>query len=310
MDMIMERYERILEGVFSVFDFIVELISRITMLVIHGAHFVLGKMLDLYQGLGVVVYPWFRWTTVPLNYLIVRTFLWYIYRDDGKEPLDLPGVHYIVSPPGGGKSMLAFQKSNEIADETGYGSYHTSMIEKPRLSKDGKFYVVTHRVINPKDYYHSREKIKRFNTKKYKALFFDEFHAENNSRLNKESAYNDFFIPFMVDLIKMRHFGFDKNIYLFSQVPNNDIQIMSIIARYHEVTIKKGLRYIDWLFRGRFKIEPLYFTIKTYRMIRTTENFRKKLDRVWKKRIDIEALKYFDTHAMAHEFDHLPYDYN
>jgi hypothetical protein len=309
MDEMMERYEAALENAFSVFDWFGEVISKLSMLVMRGVHFVLSKSLDIAQAIGMTVYPWFRWTTIPFNYLIVRTFLWYIYRDDGKEPLDIPGVHYIVSPPGGGKSMLAFQKSNEIADDTGYGSYHTSRIEKPRLSRDGRFYVVSHRVINPKDYYEKRKKVMRFNTTKYKALFFDEFHAENNSRLNKESAYNDFFIPFMNDLIKMRHFGFDRNIYLFSQVPNNDIQIMSIIARYHEVTIKKGLRYTDWIARGRFKIEPLYFIIKTYRMIRTTENFRKKLDRVWKKRVDIPRLDYFDTHAMAHEHDELPYDF-
>lgn len=310
MDAIMEKYELVLESVFNIFEMIVELISKLTMLAMQGVHFVLAKLFDLYDFVKWRLFPFFRWSTIPYNFVIVRTWLYYVYnKNEVKEPLDVPGVHYCVSPPGGGKSMLAFQKSNEIADETGYASYHTSRIEKPRLSKDKKFWVVTHRVIDPKKYYKDRKKIYRFNTDKYKAFFFDEFHASNNARLNKESKYNDFFIPFLIDLIYIRHEGFDHNIYLFSQVPNNDIQIMSMITRYHDISMKKGLRYIDWLFRGKFEISPLYFKIKTYKLDRTTENFKKKLVRVWKKKIDIERLKYFDTHAMAHEFDHLPLDF-
>jgi hypothetical protein len=309
MDDILNRYESVTDAIIDLFDWITNKISALSMLILGGAHFAFVKIYDFYGLFARSIYGPFRWSTIPLNYLIVRSFLWYIFRDAEIEPLDKEGLHYVRGNPGGGKSMLAFQKSNEIVERTGYASYHTSRIEKPRLSEDGKFYVVSHRVINPRNYYKDRKKLMRYNTQRYKSFFVDEFHVANNSRLNKEKKYNDFFVPFLNDLILMRHEGFENNIYIFSQVPTNDIQIMSVLAMYHEVEIKKGLRYIDWLVRGRFEISPLYFKITSYTIDKTSSDFRKKIYRKWRKRIDVEKLKYFDTIAMKNEFDDLPLDY-
>lgn len=308
MDEIMQLYEKItdkiLEGIFDVLGYPLIIIQKI----LDQVHLIIEKVVSEYDRTVTNLYGFFRWTTIPLNYIIVRTWLWYIFRLALHEPLDDTGVHLIRSNPGGGKSMLAFQKSNEIADRTGYASYHTSRIEKPHLTEDKKFYAVYHRVINLKNYYKNGKKVMRYNTKLYKSMHVDEFHYLNNSRLNKTNVYNEFFIPFLNDLVLMRHEGFENNIYLYSQVPNNDVQIMSILVHYHEVDLVKGIDYWRWIRTGKFEIVPKYWRIETFNVDRANPT-KKKLYRKWKKRVDIDNLTYFDTHAMAHEFDNLPVDY-
>lgn len=296
--------EKIIEGIFNALGYPLKVIQKATFFF----QAMMEKIAHEYEQLSMILYSFFRWTTIPINYVIVRTWLWYIFRLNLREPLDDTGVHLIRSNPGGGKSMLAFQKSNEMADKTGYPSYHTSRIEKPHLTEDERFYAVYHRVINLKNYYKNGKKLLRFNTSIYKSLHVDEFHYMNNSRLNKTTAYNDFFIPFLNDLVLMRHEGFDNNIYLYSQVPNNDVQIMSILVHYHEVDLVKGIDYWRWIRTGKFEIIPKHWKIETFNVDRANPT-KKKLYRRWRKRVDVDNLIYFDTHAMASEFSNLPIDY-
>lgn len=296
--------DKILEGIFEILEYPLLFIQRILDQVYLFMLFIVKE----YEKFATAIYGFFRWTTIPLNYIIVRSWLWYIFRLSFHEPLDDTGVHLLRSNPGGGKSMLAYQKSNEVADRTGYASYHTSRIEKPHLTEDKKFYAVHHRVINLKNYYKKGKKIMQFNTNMYKSLHVDEFHYMNNSRLNKTTEYNDFFIPFLNDLILMRHQGFEHNIYLYSQVPNNDVQIMSILCHYHEIELTKGVDYWRWIRTGKFEIIPKHWRIETYNIDRSNPT-KKKLHRVWKKKVDVDNLIYFDTFAMAHEHTNLPVDY-
>ena len=306
MELFFNLYEKIIDYIVELFDDAVYLAVSFANKVTIWIQSIFTTIYQNYEGIAKFIYAPFRWTTIPLNYIIVRTGLWYIFRDQHLEPLDNPGIHLVRSNPGGGKSMLAFQKSNELAEDTGFPSYQTSRIEKPRLSEDGKFWVVRHPVIDIKSLYSKGKKILQFDTRKYKSLFIDEFHYMNNPRLNKTTDYNAFFLPFLNDLILIRHEGFDNNIYLFSQVPMNDVQLMSILANYHEIELKKGVNYWRWIRTGVFEVIPLYWKIQTFTIDRSDPS-RKFLYRKWKKRVDPDELEYFDTHAMKNEFSNLPY---
>lgn len=268
-------------------------------------------VLDTYQTITTSVYTFFRWSTIPFNYIIKRTWLWYVFKTNDDEPLDETGVHYVRARPGGGKSMLAYQKANETLEKHGYPSYMTHPIEKPKLTEDKKFWYVDHRLINLRNYFDAKgNQTKLFNTDMYKQMHIDEFHIENNPRRNKEKEYNAFFIPFLNQLLSIRHDGFDYNIYIYSQIPNNDIQLMSTITKYHEVKLIKGLPYWKWIKDGKFVIVPIKWKIKTFDVeIGEGGSIKRKLYRAWSKKVDYDKLEYFETHAMRGNKRHLPLDY-
>ncbi|MEM0173855.1 MAG: hypothetical protein QXI16_05050, partial [Sulfolobaceae archaeon] len=37
-------------------------------------------VLDTYQAITTSVYTFFRWSTIPFNYIIKRTWLWYVFK--------------------------------------------------------------------------------------------------------------------------------------------------------------------------------------------------------------------------------------
>lgn len=311
LEKIMNKYElcidRVLETTELFLNFQENIIKKITDFLNRFFNFIL----DSYQNITTRCYTFFRWSTIPFNFIIKRTWLWYIFRLTGDEPLDETGVHYVRAKPGGGKSMLAKQKADETLEKYGYPSYLTHQIEKPKLTEDEKFWYVNHRVINLRSYFDSKgNQIKQFNTDIYKQMHVDEFHIENNPRRNKEKEYNSFFIPFLNQLLSIRHDGFDYNIYLYSQIPNNDIQIMSTITKYHEIKLVKGLPYWKWIRDGKFIIVPVKWKIKTYEIvIGEGGSIKRKLYRVWSKAVNYDRLDDFDTHAMRGNKKHLPKDY-
>lgn len=311
IETLIKKYEEIIDNFIDRLEDFIDKVVNLHIKLIATIVAFLSFIIKRYGELANDVYSFFRWTTIPFNYIIIRTWLWHILRMTEYEPLDETGVHFIRAKPGGGKSLLAYQKANEILDRTGYAAYFTDPVEKPKLTEDGKFWYVDHKLINLKSYYQSGKAVKRFNTKKWKSLWVDEFQILNNPRLNKKTEYNDFFIPFLNDLLTIRHDGFDNNIYLLSQIPNNDIQLMSMITKYHDIEIRKGINYLRWLRTGKFEILPIKWKISTYNIhIGDGGLVKKVLYRKWTKRVDIDSLDYFDTHARRGMKDHLKLDYN
>ncbi len=310
--------EKLFDKFFLNFDKFVHLIGTLLDAFFHAHKKIFNTLskfvfivIEAYKEFTKRIYTFFRWSTIPINFIIVRvSWLWYIFRFEDFDPLRKKGVHYIRALPRGGKSLLAYQLANTIMDETGYSSYMTSQIEKPRLTKNGTHYYVNHQVIDLKSYYGKGTKLKRFNTDKFKSMFIDEFHVLNNARLNSTKENKEFFIPFINDLVLLAHLGFDNNIYLLSQVPSNDVQIMSILAGYHEIFLKKGISY--WLFIkfGTLKVIPLKIKVKHY----TVEwdhngNSKRKLFRTTNRKVDIDRLEFFDTLAERDRDKHLPLDF-
>lgn len=311
IDKIIDKMELIVDRVMHASTLILNIQENIVMQITGLFNRLFNAILALYEEITMRVYGFFRWTTIPLNFLIIRTFLWYIFKTSGNEPLDEVGVHYIRAEPGGGKSMLAYQKANETLEKTGYSAYITHPIEKPKLTEDKKWWYVDHRLIGIRSYFNAKgEQIKRFNTAIHKQLHVDEFHIENNPRRNKEKEYNAFFIPFLNQLLKLRHNGFDNNIYIYSQIPNNDIQLMSTITMYHEIKLVKGMPYLKWLRDGKFEIVPIKWKFKSYKIIIVEGGgIKRKLYRIWNKPVDYMKLEHFDTHALRNDNKHLPLDF-
>jgi hypothetical protein len=305
----MEKYlDSVEDIVFSLIDhmekfllFSVDIIYRIYDYACRFFEFVVctvtGIIDDLYRQL--------RLLTIPFNYFIVLIWNWWIIRQTEREPLDEIGVHYIQSLPGGGKSSLAKHKADEYMHKTGKSIYITHPFEKPKTDEKGNKYVY-HRLVDLKNYYGDRKKLKRFNFKMYYALFIDEFHLLNNNRYNKEKEYNNFFKALLDDLISIRHTGLDR-CYILSQLPSNDVQLMGILAYYHVVKLKKGVNYWRWISNGRFERVPIKWRIKTYTL--DAESLKKVLYRKWIKLVNMNYLDDFETRAMKNKDNDLPLDY-
>lgn len=301
LDKFVHLLTKLLDAFFHIQNSIFNLFSKLVFTLI-------GLLVDFTKR----IYKFFRWSTIPINFIIVRVWwLWYLFRYEDYDPLRKPGVHYIRALPGGGKSLLGYQLANTIMDETGYSSYISAKLEKPKLTKDGKYYYVNHQVIDIKSYYKDGKKVKRFNTNKFKSLILDEFHVLNNQRLNMQKENKAFFIPFINDLVLLRHQGFSNNIYLLSQIPNNDVQVMSILAGYHELSLKKGVSYWQFIKTGRLRVVPLRIKIKHFK-IEWNDNgvSKKKLIRTTNRKVDLDRLEYFDTLAERDRDKDLPLDFN
>lgn len=302
----MEQYYKNIGKFINYIEKIIEMFFKVLFLGFRITAYIKEQIINVYSKIALKFYKLMRWMTIPYNWLIIRTWLWYIFYGGENEPLDVEGVHYIVSPPGGGKSTLAKQKMDEHMSRTGKTSYVTTKMEMPKVdATNGKKYVY-HRWIDIKKYYKDGKKVMQYNTKLHNMMVIDEFHVLNNNRLNKTTKYNDFFIPFINDLVLIRHIKFRK-VYLLSQVPSNDIQLMSILVRYHEVKLKKGVNYWRWIKTGKFEILPLKWRIKTYTIEPLTN--KKHLIRIWSKKVDMNSLDDFETLNMASHGSDLPMDY-
>ena len=167
-------WKKFIDSFFNKFDSGVHLLTKLLDAFFHVQKSLMDILSDIiFKTIGLFVeftkriYKFFRWSTIPINFIIVRVWwLWYIFRFEDYDPLRKPGVHYIRALPGGGKSLLGYQLANTIMDETGYSSYISAKLEKPKITPDGKYYYVNHQVIDIKSYYKNGKKVKRFNTGK------------------------------------------------------------------------------------------------------------------------------------------------
>jgi len=256
-------------------------------------------------------YGFMRWSTIPYNWFILRVWQWYISNPAERKPWMKPGIHYWSSPPRGGKSITSWELAEWLREKTGYASYFTSPIEKPRLSEDGTYWYVYHRYIHLNRYYKEGKKVLNYNTDKYKSMFKDEKQVEQNPRLNKTKEYNQIYIPEHTDDILLAHQGFDNNIHILSQHAKHDAQTMEVLAMYHRIEkTVKGVNYRKWLEDGKFELVPIYVRITAYTIESAFNEIKLKKFKRYKLKISYQNLPYFDTHAEANRYKHLPKDYN
>lgn len=256
-----------------------------------------------------------RYGTLPWSKVILEGYK-YFYLSGSKAPIFHPGVHMVRASVGGGKSLLSYVLAELYRLHTGRGSYFTSPVEKPRITDDGLYYYVYHRVINLDDYFRFDEdkdkyvKIKKFNTIKYKCIHKDERHLDYNPRENNTKAYKDRFIAQQQDEILMRHQGI-THVYKYTQYMKLDGQDMQALTYMHDVSTVKDIPLSRWLETGNFNIIPIKLKITTYTIdVSFDGSLKRKKVASYSLNVPYEILQHFDTHAEAYRDDHLPNDYS
>ena len=251
-----------------------------------------------------------RYLGLPWTLLIPKLWVLYFSRQSSQYPILQPGMHFIRAKVGGGKSLLSMVLAEIHLQETGYASYFTSAVEKPRLSEDGKYWYVMHKVYDPDDYYQGGKKVMNFDTSKYKAQHKDEEHIRNNPRLNMTKESKNRFIPEHNDNLLMRHMGMDNGIYKYSQHGKLDSQDMDSLTYMHDILTKKTLPAKQWLADGNLRIIPVKIVIESYTVnVDFDGTMNRKLVRgKYGLPISYELLERFDTHAESKTFANLKTD--
>lgn len=131
-----------------------------------------------------------RYLSLPWSLAILYGYKLMHINDFDHIPLLKEGMHLVRSRVGGGKSLTSLVLAELTLNKTGLPSYFTSPVEKPRLSEDGRYYYVMHRVVNTDDYYKDGKKVKNFNAQNRPYFHKDERHLDYNPRMNKSKDYN------------------------------------------------------------------------------------------------------------------------
>lgn len=253
--------------------------------------------------------PGLRFASMPWGMVFPKGYLRRVNNKTAALPIFQPGIHMIRAKVGGGKSLLSFVLAEMELERTGYPSYFTSPVEKPRLSEDGKYWYVMHRVIDLKNYYKDGKKVLQFNTSKYKRINKDERHLQYPPRMNKSKEYNNQFIIEHEDHLLMRHDGMDW-IGMYSQHMKMDSLDMDSLTYMHEVSTYKTIKTWQWIKDGLFNIIPTKLKLESYVL---DINFEGQMTRKLKKRYSLkvskEILDRYDTHAESHKHAGIKKDY-
>lgn len=298
IDKIMHQGDRALDACFNVIGHTMQKISN-------GGNLFLESINKVYQPHARK----FRYASLPWSLLVYYGYKLMHISDIENLPLLKEGMHMVRSRVGGGKSLTSLVLAELTLRKTGLPSYFTSPVEKPRLSEDGRYFYVMHRVVNTDDYYREGKKVKNFNAEKRPYFHKDERHLDYNPRMNKGKAYNKKWIPEHEDELLMRHDGF-KVIIKYSQHLKLDSQEMDALTYMHEVETKKDIPIKRWLDDGKFKYIPVKLKFDTYKIeVNFDGSMKRKLVKKWELPVPYEVLQMFDTHAEAYKHAGLPMDY-
>ena len=302
MDKIMHRAEQGLDA----FMHVPRIVTKTMILVIASTfdrvHNLANHETELAKALRYISLPWSLF--IPKGYK-------YFFTDHSRALLFTQGVHMIRAKVGGGKSLTSFILAEIYLEETGYGSYFTSPVEKPQVTEDGELLYVHHRLINLNNYYDKGKKVRDYNTTKYKIMHKDERILQYPPRNNKSTAYNERFIPEHLDELLMRHKGLLR-IYKYSQHPKLDSMEMETITYMHEVETKKDIQVKNWLASGKFNYVPIMLKFSTYILEYNFGDSKLRRKKVGSCKIPVpfELLQRFDTHAERLRNTGLPVDFN
>lgn len=298
IDKIMHHGDRALGACFNVIGHTMQKISN-------GGNRVLESINKVYQQHARKL----RYASLPWSLLVIYGYKLLHINDIENIPLLKEGMHMVRSRVGGGKSLTSLVLAELTLRKTGLPSYFTSPVEKPRLSEDGRYFYVMHRVVNTDDYYRDGKKVKNFNAAKRPFFHKDERHLDYNPRMNKGKAYNKKWIPEHEDELLMRHDKF-KVIIKYSQHLKLDSQEMDALTYMHEVETKKDIPIKRWLDDGKFNYIPVKLKFDTYKIeVNFDGSMKRKLVKKWELPVPYEVLQMFDTHAEAYKHAGLPMDY-
>lgn len=253
-----------------------------------------------------------RYLTLPLHWIWIYLWTYFQSYDDEIDPTNKVGVHYVQALAGGGKSTFMWQKMKDYADKTGKCSYVTTKMEKVKYDDLGQAYL-NHIYFQPSEFYGLKNKddtfgsqLKYFDNELATALIFDEMHVLNNNRNNRTSAYNHIFGPLITSFVLQRHRKFPW-IIIGSQMPKNDIQIMSNLTSYNKVQIKKGFIYKKWLEDGKFIRRIKGWRVMSYEVANDKDYLKLESRKRWFKKATVD-FSDFETLNMSQLDPNTPVD--
>lgn len=255
-------------------------------------HNISKTCLLFYKPLRIVTYPWGK----------IIPYIWYkiVTRERQDDELKKGGLHLVMGPMGCGKSSITFQTIEELYQTTGFGAYINANIETPKIDENGNKYrhhkpfsftdIAGVKKVNGKLVGYQKQ---FFKTWLFPYRVYEEMHRVLNPRFNKEKNYNLLFKVILDDILINRHEG-TRAIYMISQLIT-DIQFMSVTSYVHRPTMVRGINYRRWIKTGIFEIVPTHWIIDTYQFDPMKKGL--KLLTTWKKKVDLDILETFDTHA-------------
>lgn len=274
----------------------------------------LNKWISKFDKLISKIYDWpmyfyglYRIVTFPTNYVFIYTWKYLIRLFKVHDLLLQKGIHVVMSPPGGGKTLSAWLTIEMLYEKYGYQAYINSSFEKPREDDQGRR-ITHHTLFNFDDVYGVRNvngklqgyQKKRFNPRKGRVVVWDELHMMFNPRENRSSIYMLAFKPWLDNILAYRHENFHSHI-LLSQL-KVDIQVASIATYIHRPTTIIDINYGLWMKTGQFKMVPVKIKYETFKFA----DDKMKLYRRWSRRVDYDLLEYYETLALKNARKNIP----
>jgi hypothetical protein len=224
----------------------------------------------------------------------------------------------INGPSGSGKTTIMTIVLERILSGSGFAwanmdefyNDHVKTFDLDELFKDG----MQQYRLDKKVWFHKwdRSKDPAIDNGKYefcKAVVIDELNARFNRRMNRQTDYNDVFVPLIKFTVTHRHQIADRLYFIGQSLLLQDGQIQAVLKYRHEIRSSKRWRY--YFFREKKLM--LYLPKKII-----VENFTNAgIDNVgniiWIKNRTIQKIKVdpriferFDTKAFDKLFDGLP----
>jgi hypothetical protein len=260
---------------------------------------------------------WFARHTLPFSPI------WYYVRRRMENSYDnlffVPGVHYLVALPGGGKSSIIYDLTEELRYRTGKSAYINVEMEIPKLDVNRQIFTVNRRYFEVDEFFglewnESKNKfiasqLKQFDTEHFCAIVFDEWLSNFNHRQNKTNDYNQSVIPIISFFAKKRQQGMPY-VYIASQIDTTDNQIMSFFTYIHEIEIVRDIPLQKWIRDGLWEKDIIGWHVWTYGFKRTKNGIEKVLVRKWFKERFTPDFSYFNTFNAASSFRNIPKDSN
>ena len=254
-------------------------------------------IIDVINGFYTVA----RYTTKPLHWLWIYGWIRSLKNKDEELPIFRVGAHYIYGRPAAGKSTMTYHAMMDNAYRTGKSSYSTEQMETARLDIDGRHYY-HHQTFEPSDFFVDGEQKYQFEND-FNMIVYEEMITKYNQRNNKARDYNNEVLPMIAAMGTQRHQDIDL-FYFISQQPKADVQIMTMLAGYHEPKIRKVFDYERWLKTGKFSFRIKGWWITSSVIIpKGADNYEIRKEKRWfyENKYD-DDFKYFNRLNMKATF--------
>ena len=232
-----------------------------------------------------------------------------------------PGVHMITGPSGSGKTLIMNIVLLNILRLSGFAwanmdefkNDHVKVFDIDELFKDGK---QQFRLDKKMWFSHWVDDLEHPGNKKdigkyefCKAVVIDELNARFNRRMNRQTDYNDVFVPMIKFTVTHRHQIADRLYFIGQSLLLQDGQIQAILKVRHDIRSSKRWRYYFFREKGKMLYLPKKIIVEHYmntgvdqlgNIIWTKARYKSKI------KVKPKYFESYDHQAFDKLFDGLP----